>query len=260
MCRQVLKDKITSTFHIPVYDPANGHVQYIETLSAISRTITIADHLYRKRARDIAEAAETVAQATHLPPDERLDMLMQSVTVQGKPEAIQYDGYLFWAPGSLGSDPVVTRPVLMDGPSFLRQLNASSCPADGTGNATKLSELSSVQLETLIDMRHYVRRFFRTENALTKIVQPPTDDGVLTAIHTLLIRMFHPQICVARPSSESFSIHSIEIDDSGRRHPCVVLDGFRQITPKHTEYTMRWCVAGERIAKAVIKAFQDTLE
>lgn len=75
----------------------------------------------------------------------------------------------------------------------------------------------------------------------------------------IFLRNFHPQVCV-RLEDSSLTIHSIQVDPTGICVPLVVLEGVRQITPDHLEYTMKWSEFSESLAKIVIKLIQDQLE
>ena len=72
-------------------------------------------------------------------------------------------------------------------------------------------------------------------------------------------RNFHPQTCV-KLDDPCITIHSVQVDPTGICMPLVVLEGIRQITPDHLEYTMKWSEIGEKLAKVVIKLIKDELE
>ena len=61
-------------------------------------------------------------------------------------------------------------------------------------------------------------------------------------------------------SSSSIAIQTIQLDESGRCVPLVIIDDIRQITSDHVEYRMKWSGMGEKIAKIVFKLIKDRLE
>lgn len=75
----------------------------------------------------------------------------------------------------------------------------------------------------------------------------------------MFIRELHPQVLVKLDDS-IIKIHSIQIDPSGNCVPLVILDSVRPITVDHLEYSMKWSMAGEKLAKIVIKIIKDKLE
>lgn len=58
----------------------------------------------------------------------------------------------------------------------------------------------------------------------------------------------------------AIKIHSIQVDQAGVCVPLVILDSLRPITPDHVEYSIKWSVAGERLAKIILKMIKDELE
>ena len=58
----------------------------------------------------------------------------------------------------------------------------------------------------------------------------------------------------------AIKIHSIQVDQAGGCVPLVILDSIRPITADHLEYSIKWSVVGERLAKIVLKMIKDELE
>jgi integrator complex subunit 11 len=259
---QILKERITQTFHIPVYDPANGHVLHIETLknAPLFSSIVIDERYFAKRRRDIAEAAEAVVQAQAMPERDKVTALMRSAEIQGKMERIQFDGYLHWSPPqdkAHGLQP----PELLDIVSFATKLRHSP------------KEIS--------EMRFFVRRFFKAQNLEApnsrnnaKLPSPHSLSPKelvkdLERLNVLLIDTFHPHIAVTFDrAAVRLKVHSVLLSDcnetdpseSFSTQPAVIIEDFAQITATHIAYAMRWCLAGEKIAKTILRLFKERLE
>ena len=76
---------------------------------------------------------------------------------------------------------------------------------------------------------------------------------------SLVCRQLHPQVNV-KLDGPVIKIHSIQVDPSGQCVPLVILDSIRPISSDHLEYTMKWSIAGEKLAKIVLKIMKDKLE
>lgn len=158
-----LRDRITTTFKCPVYFPANGHVQFIETLPTAN--VQISPWLWNKRRRDISYAAEGVfAQAVHLSDDFKSQLLVRSASVQAKPERIidvSLEGHL-----------------LTTSDAFVKMI--SSAESDKFDPAVSLN------------LSHYVKRFF-LKAKLIKVTKNKcklfTDDSPnLMHMHAFLLK------------------------------------------------------------------------
>lgn len=56
-------------------------------------------------------------------------------------------------------------------------------------------------------------------------------------------------------------VHSIVIDETtGAERPLVCIESFNEEEAKIYGYKVRWCEAGERLAKACIKVLRDKIE
>ena len=85
---QSLRDRIVKTFHCPVYFPANGEVQFIETLPGAAKSLEISRSLWGKRRREIAEGAVEVCKNDHLEDAAKIEMLIESANVQDRLDSL----------------------------------------------------------------------------------------------------------------------------------------------------------------------------
>ena len=74
-------------------------------------------------------------------------------------------------------------------------------------------------------------------------------------------RKLHPNVLVKLDEIlNCIGISSIQLDSSGTCVPLVVIEMIKPMTTAHLEYTMKWSMAGEKMAKIVIKYIKDELE
>lgn len=75
-----------------------------------------------------------------------------------------------------------------------------------------------------------------------------------------MFRAFHPQM-VVKMNEYDILVHSIVIDEStGAERPLVRIESFYEDEADFWGYKVEWCEAGERLAKACIKALRDKVE
>ena len=114
LVRKVLKNKITETFKCPVFHPANGQVLFIQ--SQPSEHIEISPELQENRMKCIQAAAGGVFSCSQIEISKKLKLIAQSAKIQGRPEAIAWNGFWFWD----GSAEVP--PVLLDAETFAKRI------------------------------------------------------------------------------------------------------------------------------------------
>lgn len=274
---QILKERITQTFHCPVYDPANGQAIYIESLPRGG--IQVSQDLFQKRCRDISDAACEVAKAPLLSEQEKVEALLGSVAIQGKPGRMQYDGYTHYA---ADSPPTILSlaqyAALQSGPEaeslfemrfFVRRFFQTSKLTRGrspSGVASLYGSQSSSSQSGLSAASSMQSMTLASQSSSCESVGQPEGAGecVLHWMHKHLIEAYHPQMAVylCEPSG-SIKVHCVRRGPDGAADDisaAVVLSEMRPITAGHTAYLMRWCQAGERLAKAMLQRFKEDFE
>lgn len=157
----MLRNRITASFNCPVYDPANGQALFIETMSE-APAVEVSPALAMKRSRDIELAAMEATKVTQLEAAERLKLLVESAKVQGRPQSMAWDGYLYWA-GDVSQPP--------------RLLTAAEFVA--------CSAYSGPRLEQLCEMKMSAIRLI-SKNKLKKITHEKDQD-----LYKLILQVIH---------------------------------------------------------------------
>lgn len=134
---QLLRDRIVKTFNCPVYFPANGEVQFIETLPGAAKSLEISQSLWGKRRREIAEGAVEVFKNEHINEADKMLMLIESANVQDRLDVLDLE------------EGILTNATSDSRPIFISHWESMDLPK----RATDLSN-------------NYVKRFFLKDKLL----------------------------------------------------------------------------------------------